>query len=193
MRIVFDKLLIISILILSVFSCTSPIDEKYIVRLTLSEDGYYPDLLCAVNDSIKISILTGTGEYSVTVSNSCAEANIKENLVSIIGKKIGKTRVVVMDLNTEEEKGVDVNITDLELEDTKVTIKEKMDKYIKILNGSGEYKVIVENKEIVSVDLCQDSYNGSRLQVLGKKVGKTKVIVTDLKINRKQTIEITVE
>ena len=144
--------------------------------------------------NIKIS---GSGYFEAISSDTktitVSINNLREGHANLIIEthKVGPATITVTDTKTKQTKKIEVTVTpkytDLQLSTTKLSLVEGSSGTVSITAGNGEYGVTNLNSDIAKATL-----NGTTITIEALAVGDAKVVVTDIKTDKKETIEITV-
>ncbi|MCG8817077.1 hypothetical protein G1K57_01565, partial [Tenacibaculum finnmarkense] len=145
-----------------------------------------------VGDVATVKILAGSGEYEISVDNKNATAEIVGTDIKITGNVVGKSKVTLTDIKTKKTAVITVEIvpvpevfSDVAIEKSAVSFNVGDVTTVKILAGSGEYEISVDNKNATAEIV------GTDIKITGKILGESKVTLTDIKT--KKTAVITVE
>ncbi|MCD8409357.1 hypothetical protein [Tenacibaculum finnmarkense] len=145
-----------------------------------------------VGDVTTVKILAGSGEYEISVDNKNATAEIVGKDIKITGKILGESKVTLTDIKTKKTAVITVEIvpvpevfSDVAIEKSAVSFNVGDVATVKILAGSGEYEISVDNKNATAEIVGKD------IKITGNVAGKSKVTLTDIKT--KKTAVITVE
>ncbi|MCG8732685.1 hypothetical protein [Tenacibaculum finnmarkense] len=145
-----------------------------------------------VGDVTTVKILAGSGEYEISVDNKNATAEIVGTDIKITGNVAGKSKVTLTDIKTKKTAVITVEIvpvpevfSDVAIEKSAVSFNVGDVATVKILAGSGEYEISVDNKNATAEIVGKD------IKITGKILGESKVTLTDIKT--KKTAVITVE
>ncbi len=143
--------------------------------------------------SATVKILEGSGEFQAEVMKTdIAEASIHGSVVEIKGKKPGKTEVRIHDTQEKTMGRIQVEVVapskDMRLEKASIELEEESWADVKILRGSGSYKVATDN-----VKVAAGIVNGEVLRITSKNItGSAKITVTDSKTKVASSIKVTV-
>ncbi|MCG8784449.1 hypothetical protein G1K52_01550, partial [Tenacibaculum finnmarkense] len=144
-----------------------------------------------VGDVTTVKILAGSGEYEISVDNKNATAEIVGMDIKITGNVAGKSKVTLTDIKTKKTAVITVEIVpvpetfpDVAIEKSAVSFNVSDVATVKILAGSGEYEISVNNSnataEIVGMDI----------KITGKILGESEVTLTDIKTQKTAVITV---
>ncbi|MBE7644678.1 hypothetical protein F7644_01580, partial [Tenacibaculum finnmarkense genomovar ulcerans] len=139
-----------------------------------------------ISDVATVKILEGSGKYEISVDNENTTAEIVGMDIKITGKVLGESEVTLTDIITKKTAVITVKIIPVvKIEKSAVSLSISDVATVKILEGSGEYEISVDNKNATAEIVGKD------IKITGNIAGKSKVTLTDIKT--KKTAIITVE
>lgn len=150
--------------------------------------------IIAINGTLNIAIIAGSGEYSVTSDNAeIATAVVSESgdVISITGVSKGEAKITVTD-KWEFSATIAIKVVDeFKLEKTTITLLDiETPQTIKILEGSEDYTISTTSESLECV--ISDDKKALTLSGIEKKMAFNQTItVTDNKLNK--SLEIIVK
>ncbi len=171
----------------------STVDINVVVKPALSFDE--AEITLFEGEEKTITIDKGTGNYSAVSSNEeVATVAVDGKNIKITAVAKGEATVTVTDTDTQEKKEIKVTVKallplELSKNETSLTVGAKEE--IKIVKGNGDYKVEVDNADIVTAEVKQ---NGEEYVVAleAKAIGTANVKITDV-AGKEATIKVTVK
>ena len=139
-----------------------------------------------------ISIIKGSGSYSITTNNArvATASEVKAGLIYVVGKEKGTTTLIVKDKATKQQKTIEVTVTkahpSLVVTSKTAELMVGGQYRINITSGSGKYSVSSQNSHIATASL-----SGNAIDIVGKSKGNTTVLLEDKE--SKETISIAVK
>ncbi|MGL5262498.1 MAG: hypothetical protein ACRC9P_08955 [Bacteroides sp.] len=179
-------LLLVCSLSFGLYSCSS--DNEELIEAPdydLIIDSEIP--MIKVGESSQISITEGNGEYKAFLLNpAIAEINIVENVISIEGKSIGQTDLIITDKNTNVKK-IPLSVYEFDKIRTEGDIEELT---FDILLGQSSQKevIIVEGNKLYTVESADPTLVNASIRYdskviiqteRGNKGGETTLTITD--------------
>ena len=184
------------------YFCDDVVNEAD-VALTLEKDEI--EIRGGVGElqTVKIKILSGSGEYGAEPSDEAIEAFISDGVLSITGTlqeeeldgivtvtdvKTGKEQIVFVKLVPEEKTDVD-----LKLDKEEVVIMGEAGKprtmKVKILSGSGKYKAKSKDENVAKASITDDFLSITATPKEGDPQ-ETEVTVTDTETGKEVTLPV---
>ncbi|MDO5104724.1 pilus assembly protein N-terminal domain-containing protein [Capnocytophaga sp.] len=148
------------------------------------------ELIITEKESKSVKITSGNGAYKVASSDDkVATATVKDNTVSVEAKKAGTAKITLSD---SKNKSLTINVMVdalIALEDLQqpVTLKIGAEKTIVIKSGTGSYKVVADNDNVMV------THENNTLKIVAQKAGKSKITITDTKTNKTVMVDVVVE
>ena len=139
-----------------------------------------------------ISIIKGSGTYSITTNNArvATASEVKAGLIYVVGKEKGTTTLIVKDKATKQQKTIEVTVTkahpSLVVTSKTAELMVGGQYRINITSGSGKYSVSSQNSHIATA-----SVSGNAIDIVGKSKGNTTVLLEDKE--SKETVSIAVK
>ena len=139
-----------------------------------------------------ISIIKGSGTYSITTNNArvATASEVKAGLIYVVGKEKGTTTLIVKDKATKQQKTIEVTVTkahpSLVVTSKTAELMVGGQYRINITSGSGKYSVSSQNSHIATASL-----SGNAIDIVGKSKGNTTVLLEDKE--SKETVSIAVK
>lgn len=139
-----------------------------------------------------ISIIKGSGSYSITTNNArvATASEVKAGLIYVVGKEKGTTTLIVKDKATKQQKTIEVTVTkahpSLVVTSKTAELMVGGQYRINITSGSGKYSVSSQNSHIATA-----SVSGNAIDIVGKSKGNTTVLLEDKE--SKETVSIAVK
>ena len=139
-----------------------------------------------------ISIIKGSGSYSITTNNArvATASEVKAGLIYVVGKEKGTTTLIVKDKATKQQKTIEVTVTkahpSLVVTSKTAELMVGGQYRINITSGSGKYSVSSQNNHIATASL-----SGNAIDIVGKSKGNTTVLLEDKE--SKETVSIAVK
>lgn len=139
-----------------------------------------------------ISIIKGSGSYSITTNNArvATASEVKAGLIYVVGKEKGTTTLIVKDKASKQQKTIEVTVTkahpSLVVTSKTAELMVGGQYRINITSGSGKYSVSSQNSHIATA-----SVSGNAIDIVGKSKGNTTVLLEDKE--SKETVSIAVK
>lgn len=142
------------------------------------------DLKIATGDTSKISVNSGSGDYTVTCSKSeLVEIKVEKNTISVTAIAVGEGIITIKDNATKFTKEVKLVTTlqpftteiDEETE-IKIYLYENSKKNIEIYTGNGQYEIEVENESVIKAKMVEEKV----IQVSPLQVGESSLTIKDV-------------
>ncbi len=165
---------------------SSAVIEVTVIAVPLTLSANTADIENGLSKTV--SITQGSGNYSITSSNSSVvEASLSGTTITLNGKGTGTATVTVTDTQTGRTAEISVTVTALTLSANSASVEINKSTTVSITSGSGSYSVASSDNNVVGASL-----SGTTITLNGVAVGTATVTVTDTKTGKTAEISVTV-
>lgn len=169
-------------------------EKEKIEWVALEVDCKEKEVELAVGDNMEITILSGNGEYEVSVSPASKdlEVTLENGKISVLANKSGKYDLTLIDKQSNEKITLGISVINkyvafkVDYEHSEIELEVGGYMEIAILSGNGEYEVITSSfdNEITAI------LENDKIFVKANKIGECILSMSDKKSDEKIDIVV---